>query len=354
MVLFIYFLLILFTLLGESTIKNTKNAIFFFTCVFLVFYAGGRDYLVWPDTIVYKSVFDFSIPTLDNYTFDYRPYAYSEKGFILLSVICKSIYNNSEFFFGVVCALTMLFLYRSTKDFRYALPLVALYIYICRFYTGRNMIQIRAGLAIAIMMCSLKYVYQKKLIKYLIMVYIGTLFHRSMLIFLPFYLVNYIHLKKKHIYFILIGSFILGVFFTVFVHQRVEAFFDSMGYSDKYTTSTDTNLIEGQGWSNPMIYFQTFILLVFVLMEEKLKKLSKYYYLFRDGYLYSTSTMIILCSYNVICGRVSTPFATLEIFIIPLIMQGFQTKSKWIPYFVTFVVMSVFFVRNYGKYIPTL
>jgi hypothetical protein len=149
------------------------------------------------------------------------------------------------------------------------------------------------------------------------------------------------------------GSFVLGVFFTVFVHERVEAFFEAMGYSDKYTTSSNTKLIRGQGLANPMIYFQTLILIVFVQMEEKLKKLTPYYYLLRDGYLYSTSALIILCSYNVICGRVSTPFATLEIFIIPLIMQGFQQKSRWIPYLVTFAVMSIFFARNYGQYITS-
>lgn len=81
--------------------------------------------------------------------------------------------------------------------------------------------------------------------------------------------------------------------------------------------------------TNPVIWFQTIVLLVFTYYEERLKKATPYYYVFRNAYFMSTVMLIVLCQYAVVAGRTSTLFATYECMIIPMFFKLFK-KGEYI------------------------
>ena len=100
--------------------------------------------------------------------------------------------------------------------------------------------------------------------------------------------------------------------------------------------------------TNPMIYYQTFLLLYFTYNEDKLSKLTPYYYVIRNAYFYSTVILIILCQYAILAARTSTIFATYEIAMIPLFVIIFPPRSRWIPLLSLLFVYAIFFYLNWS------
>ena len=103
----------------------------------------------------------YHTPDITDFSITMKPYGYSEVGFHLLQVIIKTLVDNVTFFFLVISAITFYYLYKDFKQYS-IFPLIGLCAYIARFFIGRNFVQIRAGIAYAILMLSIKYIYEKE------------------------------------------------------------------------------------------------------------------------------------------------------------------------------------------------
>ncbi len=210
--------------------------------------------------------------------------------------------------------------------------------------------QIRAGLAYAILMLSIKYILEKDWKRYFLIVFIAWLFHRSCIIAIPLYFVcNWIKVKKWHVYVALAVSFLIGVFGQGFIHSIVEDNATDLNIGTRYTDAGGEKLqLEGLGMRNPMIYFQCFILLSYTLLEERLAPLNKYYYILRNAYLYSTMILICFCTYKVLSARTASMFATLEFSIIPSLIYMFNRKNRQIAFFATGLALTAIFYMYAG------
>lgn len=62
----------------------------------------------------------------------------------------------------------------------------------------------------------------------------------------------------------------------------------------RYTPQDYSQYTAGYGLSNPVIYYQTMILMAFMFRERKLCNAIPYYFTIRNGYLYSTTILILL------------------------------------------------------------
>ena len=312
-------------------------------CIVLAIGTGFRD-LSWSDTGVYVLSFQSFTPNLYDFSFSDKPFGYSEKGFYLLQVIVRTLTDNYTIFFLIVSLLTFYFLY---KDFRFysIFPLISLCTYIARFIIGRNFIQIRAGLAYAILMLSIKYIFEKDWKRFFLIVFVAWLFHRSCIVAIPLYFVcNWFNVKKWHIYVALVFSFLVGIFGQEFVHSLVEDNASDLNIGIRYTDAGgEAKQIEGLGMRNPMIYFQCFILLAYTLLEERLAPLNKYYYIIRNAYLYSTMILICFCTYKVLSARTSSMYATLEFVIIPSLIFMFNKKNRMFAFAITGIILTVIF-----------
>ena len=149
----IFFLFYIVAVAFEQKGYKNKNAFLAVACFIFAFFAGIRD-LAWADTGVYALSFMYHTPDLFDFSFLDKPYGYSEKGFYFLQVIVKTLIDNYQIFFLIVSFLTFYFLYKDFKQYS-IFPLVGLCAYISRFYIGRGFMQIRAGIAYAILMFSI-------------------------------------------------------------------------------------------------------------------------------------------------------------------------------------------------------
>ncbi len=348
--MYIVYLFILFfiysSLVSEYKNKFIINSSLIILCVILAIGAGLRDEQLWGDTLKYIDAYRFDIPTWHDFNFSIELDAYSEKGFILLSSIIKTFTSNEVIYFLVISFLTFIFLIIDFRKFS-VFPLIGICVYISRFYIGRNLIQIRAGLAIAIAMTCIYYAHKRQLLKFLLVIIIGSFFHKTMLILIPFYWINKLDIKKIHVVACLVVSFLVAAFLTPYIRMYIT----DMAVEMNYTNYVDSYKAYGVGLSNPMIYYQSILLLLFTFYQNKLQDKIDYYTEIRNAYLYSTVFLIVLSQWAIASGRLSTIFATFEISIIPSFLYLFNHHFRWAAYIVIGICMSLIFYLNYSSHV---
>ena len=341
MVLFLYVAFYLFALYAEGLQPRFKRYWLIAICIVLVFLAGTRD-SSWPDTEVYIESFLDYTPTLSELTQYSQPFGYAEMGFYYIGVVVKTFTSNVAIYFLVVAMLSFFFLYRAFD--RYCLyPILGVCAYVSRFYLARNFIQIRAGLSYAIILMAVQYITKKDWKRYFVWVFIAYLFHHSALIAVPLYFLCMIDIKKKHIVIGTVIAFIIAGFYSNVVRSFVA---DSA--SD---LSVETYVAEEYqrewGLANPMIYFQTFLLMIYTFTEDKMRLTTSHYITIRNAYFYSTVILITLSCYTALSGRVSSQFATFEMVIIPSIAFSFMKKDRWMAYLGMGAALTAIFYLNY-------
>lgn len=341
MITFLYITLYLVALYCESLQPRYKRYWLMAICIVLTFLAGTRDYS-WNDTLIYVDSFRLYTPSLAELTQFSEPYGYAEMGFYYIGVVVKTITSSVTIYFTVIAALSFFFLYKAFD--KYCLyPLFGVCAYISRFYLGRNFIQIRAGLSYAIILLAVQYITNKDWKRYFAWVFVAYLFHHSAIIAVPLYFLCMIDIKKRHIVIGTVIAFIIAGFYSNIVRSLVA---DSASDLSVETYVTEDFQREW-GLSNPMIYFQTFLLMVYTFTEDRMRMTTSHYFTIRNAYFYSTVILITLSCYTALSGRVSSQFATLEMVIIPSIAYSFMKKDRWIAYLGMGAVLTAIFYLNY-------
>ena len=341
MITFIYIALYLFALYAESLPKRNKQYWLMTICFVLIFLAGFRDFS-WADTSVYATSFSDYTPTIAELTQYSKPFGYSEMGFYFIGVLVKTFTSSVTIYFFVIASVSFFFLYKAFN--KYCLyPIFGVCAYISRFYFARNFIQIRAGLSYAIILMAVQYITNRDWKRYFAWVFIAYLFHHSAIIAVPLYFLCLINIKKWHIVVGICVAFMIAAFYSNVVRSLVA---DSSSDLSVETYVTE-EYQRDWGLSNPMIYFQTFLLMVYTFTENRMRLTTLHYYTIRNAYFYSTLILITLSCYTALSGRTSSMFATLEMVIIPSIAYSFMKKDRWIAYLGMGSALTAIFYLNY-------
>lgn len=327
----------------ESWLKGRSALLLGIVMTVFVLFVGLRGTL-GADTPNYINSWNHT-PTLMSFTSSINYYlCYNESGFFLVSMLLKSIYNDIDFYFLVISLLTSVALFKSIREYAF-FPLLSLLLYCARFLLLRDINQIRAALAIAIIVYAIKYMEKGNFKKYLLFSFLAVSVHTSAIITIPLFFIKRLSISQKQIVYIIIGAFAVSLFFSPFVSSYLREISVRYALAKSYTTS-ELHL-GNAGLKNIMIYYQIMILFVYTYFEKDLRQ-YEYYYTFRKLYLFSTVLMIILSDFLVISSRLATIYTTLEIFIIPLIFQALTSKYRmralhWL--FVCIIACSIFYLN---------
>ena len=341
MIIFLYIVFYLFALYAESLPKRSKTYWLMFICLVLAFLAGTRDYS-WNDTMVYVESFVDYTPTLPDLTLYSKPFGYEEMGFYYIGVIVKTFTSNVTVYFTVVALMSLFFLYKAFDKYCFY-PIFGVCAYVSRFYLTRNFMQIRAGLSYAIILMAVQYITKKDWKRYFAWVFVAYLFHHSAIIAVPLYFLCMINIKKKHIVIGTAIAFFIAAFYSNVVRSLVADRASDLSVETYVTESFQRDW----GLSNPMIYFQTFLLMVYTFTEDRMRLTTSHYITIRNAYFYSTLILIVFSCYTALSGRTSSQFATLEMVIIPSIAYSFMKKDRWIAYLGMGAALTAIFYLNY-------
>lgn len=333
-----YIFFYVFALFIEESKTKTKYQVLMITCVVLALMAGFRDIYRWADTIVYVISFSDHTRPLGEWTSADKPFGYSEYGFYFLGVLFKSISSNATGYLLFIASITFVFMYKDFKRYCYY-PLFGVCAYVSRFYLARNFIQIRAGLSYAVVLWAVQYITKRDWKRYFFWVFIAYQFHVSAILAVPLYFLCLIRIKKWHIVVGIIIAFILGGVFT----GQIRALVADYASDINVTTYVTKGFQREQGLLNPMIYFQLLVLSIYTFNEKVLRNTSEDYYTIRTAYFYSTFILITLSMYTALSGRTSSMYSTLEMAIIPTVINTFLKKNRMVAYIGLGVALTIIF-----------
>lgn len=316
-------------------------------CSGFCLFAGFRDPEFWLDTDGYLQAYE---ATTDIFDFDPSNSGvmekYSEQGFHLMSSIIKTFSNSHVFYLLVISILTFYFLYKFLRQYC-VYPLIGFCIYLSRFFLSRNMMQIRAALAYLIVLNFTILITERKFWKFLIMVLIASSFHQSALMFLPAYFICKMKLSPQKIILILLAVFL----FTILVANLLVLYIVNIPELKAVISTYIDESSHGYsaGITNPMIYYQIFLLLFYTYQEKNIKCTDKNYYTIRSMYLFGTIILIVFNLFAVLAGRLSSMFSSYEILMVPSILYAISSSKKILSSIVVSIFYTAFFFMNVIK-----
>ena len=170
--------------------------------VFIVFFAF-RGY-VQTDTLNYYNLFE-RLPSIFTQFPDEPDY---DTGFLVYMSIIKSIgfsYNHFIFISSVIDLILLTILFRQYFSYKY----YAFYFYIFLIFTGfeYEFNLMRNIKSVLLFLISIKYIYSRDFVKFLVLNLIGLTFHWSSIVFIPLYFFIHKELSLK----VLCVFFFIGI-----------------------------------------------------------------------------------------------------------------------------------------------
>lgn len=329
MIYFIFLSLLLIISLIDY-IKNDINNYFFriFCCVFIllcfVFVAGGRYFPGGGDWSIYRHNFESSLG-LNNLNIESMIF---EPGFLVLTGAIKLFTSHYIIFFIVIESISCILLFLNiTKYTEYRLT--SLCIYFSLFFLALDLVMIRSLLAVQIFLFSLRYIYNKKFIYYLICISIAASIHISSIVLLPMYLILNNHYKNKTVLIVILGGIMITLLridiltpilrlipsldSITYIYEKINSYLNSKRYSS----------------IRPLSFSQIeYLVWFFILMKHraKLSSYNHYFNIFFNMYLIYGIILLYFIGVNAFSGRLKFFFIFSIIFFIPYFIKVYKNN----------------------------
>lgn len=173
-------------------------------CVF----AALRDMSVGTDTGSYVRAFQsFVFPKYHNF----KEFITDEPGYVIIQYLCKLVTNKYWFYLAVVALISYSCIIVAIKKLSLN-PVLSLFIFITLGYYTFPFNAARQGIALSIYVLAIPYIINKSFFKYVLIVLLASLFHKTAIVALPLYFFFNLKYSWKTIVIVLIGSILVSAF----------------------------------------------------------------------------------------------------------------------------------------------
>lgn len=218
--------------------KKERSLFLYLTFAFIYMFCCFRSFDVGRDVAAYLTAYQKT----ERVPWDNWRYIYFEYGYIALMKVCIAVGLSFRIFFFIIYAIIlwpiMLFI-REKSPY----PFLSVIIYISFQFFIFNLTGIRQSIAISILMLSYlvlsKDYCKKRLLKFLLLVGMAALFHKSAIIFSLAYPISRLKLNKKTIGLFCVTA-ALGYFFNILGVGAILDMFENSHY--KYSTDDSQQL----------------------------------------------------------------------------------------------------------------
>ena len=262
------------------TKENEKMIIEIVILIILCLISGTRYKLGGTDYFIYEKMFDV-VPTLGDFNFDTVHGIYgtfgAEKGYLYLNSIVKSLGFN---FYGFTLLHSMFFyfsLYKGLKKYTNNFNLLII-VFLYKMFFYNTFISLRQSITIGIFFLAMHYIQEKKIVKYFMMCFIATLFHKGALILFFIYFINKIQLTKKIL--IKINIFFIPTIVLSVINFPILKYFNFIvTFLSDPTLADKTSRLVNEGYSSSIGIFHTleyfFVMFLVIHFFEQITSLDK-------------------------------------------------------------------------------
>lgn len=307
----------------------------------LISFAGLRGYFVGKDMLQYVKIFDSQV--------EYKDYFYSSNEpmatIIPVSFKYLGVYSDRAVFilFAILGVSLKISAIRKYSIF----PLLSILIYFSHFFLLHEMTQIRAGVAVAILMLTIGDIYYRRKYTFLLKVICASLFHYSALIFLVAYFFDPLHINIRRYFVYLVLSVVLAA--TKMVNILTFIPFLSSFSRKIQIYETLNNIGEMNQISLFTITSVSYIAIILLLMRNIKNIQEKYMFgtIVFKLYYFCLIFFYLFSSIAVFSMRISELFAAFSIFAIPMIILCF--KSRTVSFLLVILLSLLYLTSNLFK-----
>ena len=333
----IFILLAAVTLFDGFNIRWTqKSKMLSVVVLLLTIFATLRYNVGFQDYDAYVNAYQDVVKNGLNYSKYTTGADIFEPGFILTYYISTFVSNNPIFGLFVIALLAVslnLSCYKKyTKYF-----FVATLLYFVHTYALREMIQIRAGVATAICLFSVRYIERRLLCRFCVTILIASSFHLASVIFLSVYWVYWRKWSKKIWVRIICLSLLVGVFMPL---GQLLSNIPVGGIGARIATYTWMIGSNDSGIFN-ITFLKQFVFCVFSLLYwEKLDSKAPHFKIFFVCMAISLCWLSLWNDFHIISNRIATFFSITEVLLIPSFI--YLVKRRSIPIVIGIIVFYAF------------
>lgn len=269
-----------FGLLINNKIKSNQKKIFeIVILIMLCVISGTRYYMGGSDYGIYKIVFD-NIPNLEGFVNNftnlhenYRTFGF-ENGYLFYNSLIKTLGFN---FFGFTLINSIIFyvcLYKGLEKYTFNFNFVII-VFLYKLFFYNTFISMRQSITMAIFFIALKYIEEKKPLKYFMLIALASLFHNAALILFPVYFINKLEITRKKLIFL--NIIFLPTLAVSFLNLPVMSLFEPVINFFENPTAIEKaeNLINGTPESSIGIFHTIEYFLIMLLIILYYKKIVK-------------------------------------------------------------------------------
>lgn len=233
--------------------------------------------------------------------------------------------SNHIFLFAIYAILGVGLKFIAIRELS-NVALLSVAIYISQFFILHEMTQIRAGVASALLLLTIKPLYERKWRRFLLLTLCATAFHLSGVILFALWFVSPRHRLKIYMFFIpmaialsLFGLDILGLIPIPYLSAKIELYQNIREYTD--SVHNQINLF------NSVYLLRIGLCYLLFWATPTLSKYNRYYTLLLKIYTLSLTALPLFATLPVVAYRVYELLGVVEIILIPTLIYLIQPKK---------------------------
>lgn len=312
-----------------GTGKLTSYYFFVFICVAILASVAGLRYYVGTDFGGYYWGYTDYLQSLRD-----RISNWDEPGMAVIAKIVSIFTDDGAYFIYVTAALTVaLFVFtlsKNTKDFFFV---VMLYIFVGCWSGCFN--GVRQYLAAAILFAGHRFIYERKFIKYCIVIFLASSFHITALIMLPIYFLVTRKLDIKKIVFIMVMGIVL-IYSYDFIFSLVGVLKDSE------TGGADTQYAQNSIHPLRVVISLAPILLYFLLVLQKSSFSGEEN--FYMSFIFVNASITIATANSAYLNRASIYFAPFIPLSLLFLINKFDKNQQFIIKAIVLILYAIVWV----------
>ena len=252
--------------------RKTKFRILSLLCVVVALFGGLR----WKTGNDWDQFFWHFCYSNWNNIFNYVRYQTGENverlesGFVFINILIKSVFKTFFWYNIIICLFIQ---YSCYKFIRYHCPERPLLLYATIHISAFLYFPVRAGLAVGICYWAYRFIKERELWKFLLVITLASSIHNQCVILFPLYWIGYI--KPKWYYYLIsfLIVYVTGTIFQDYIRPLSMLFGGEIG--DKFQNYAEKEATEGFASIGILNVFLHFCLLSTYLYMAKMKCLGK-------------------------------------------------------------------------------
>lgn len=336
----IYFLTILCLFLSSLHTKY-KGAIIVCLTLALICIAGFRGNNVDRDHSNYMDFFQNLVGRPGEYFTNYAVNSFNEPMYYLIPSVFKYILGiNVKYVFMVFAVLGIGLKVKGILKLT-DLVFLSLAVYTAHIYWLHDLTQIRSGVASGFLLLCIPEIYNRNLIKFLILVFISTLFHYSSVIILPLYFLKKDSLNVPLYIAVLLVPIIMYFFqinlFTLFTTMKLGVFSDKLKL---YNDLLDQGTLGKINVFNVIFLIELALCVFFIAKAKTMQLYNKYAILLIKIFSFALAIFVLLSPIPVFAFRISGLLEVTDVILIPMLIYFIR------PQYVAYLILIVFCLCN--------